>query len=125
MGALIAGIATWTAPTLSEASWSLSLGECGGFLRGCVVGGFRFGRRQEPGLGETIRVLDSDVLHAALGVVDVAGTRYGLSIVQYLLQRVEHEANVRRAGYAPIDDAPSVIQVCPRGMKTTRTRTYF
>ena len=46
-------------------------------------------------------------LDAAVGVVDeIAGD--GLAIVQGLLQRVEHEAGVRRPRHAPADDAAGV-----------------
>ena len=55
-------------------------------------------RRHEAGLGETLGVLDRDVLHAAIGVVDETAAGDGLSIVERLLQRVEHEA--RRAPIA-------------------------
>jgi hypothetical protein len=37
------------------------------------------------------------VLHAAIGVVDETAARNGFAIVDGLLQRVEHEAGVRRS----------------------------
>jgi hypothetical protein len=47
------------------------------------------------GVGQSLRILDRDVLDAAIGVMDErAGDR--LAVVQRPLQRVEHEARVRR-----------------------------
>jgi len=65
-------------------------------------------RWHETGLGEPLGVLDRHVLHAAVGVVDEAAAREGPTIVQGLLQCVEHEARVRRPADAPADDAPGV-----------------
>jgi hypothetical protein len=49
-------------------------------------------------------------LDAAVGVVDeIAGD--GLAIVQGLLQRVEHEAGVRRPRHALADDAAGVASM--------------
>ena len=64
--------------------------------------------RHEAGLGEALGVLDRDVLHAAIGVVDETAAGDGLSIMDGLLQRVEHEAGVRRPRHAPADDATGV-----------------
>jgi hypothetical protein len=53
-------------------------------------------RRHETGLGQALRILDRDVLHAAIGVVDKPATGDRFSIMDSLLQRIEHEAGVRR-----------------------------
>jgi hypothetical protein len=47
-------------------------------------------------------------LHAAIGVVDEAAATDRFSIMECLLQRVEHEARVRRSADPPADDAACV-----------------
>src|SRR3954468_18440876 len=51
-------------------------------------------------------ILDRDVLHTAIAVMDEAAAPDGPALVQGLLQRVQHEAGVSRAGDTPADDAP-------------------
>ena len=51
------------------------------------------------------RPLES-ALHTAIAVVDEAAAPNRPSLMQGLLQRVEHEAGVSRAGETPADDAP-------------------
>ena len=52
-------------------------------------------RRHQAGLGQALRILDRDVLDAAIGVMDeIAGD--GLAIGERLLQCIQHEAGVRR-----------------------------
>src|SRR3954469_16570790 len=51
-------------------------------------------------------IFDRDVLHTAITVMDEAATPDGPALVQGLLQRVQHEAGVSRAGDAPADDTP-------------------
>ena len=65
-------------------------------------------RRHETGLGQALGVLDRDVLHAAIGVVHEAAAGDGFAIMQRLLQRIEHEAGMRRPRHAPADDAAGV-----------------
>ena len=57
-----------------------------------------------PALG----VLDRDILAAAVAVMHEAAAMDGPPIMQRLLQRVEHEARMRRPRDAPADDAPGV-----------------
>src|SRR3954453_13262624 len=63
-------------------------------------------RRLDPCLGQPLSILDRDVLHTAITVVDEAAAPDGPALVQGLLQRVQHEAGVSRAGDTPADDAP-------------------
>src|SRR3954468_14969624 len=51
-------------------------------------------------------ILNRDVLHTAITVVDQAAAPDGPALVQGLLQRVQHEAGVSRAGGTPADDTP-------------------
>ena len=51
------------------------------------------------------RPLES-ALHTAIAVVDEAAAPNRPSLMQGLLQRVEHEEGVSRAGDTPADDAP-------------------
>src|SRR5438874_5566337 len=51
------------------------------------------------------RPLES-ALHTAIAVVDEAAAPNRQSLMQSLLQRVEHEVGVSRAGDTPADDAP-------------------
>ena len=70
-------------------------------------------RRYEAGLAETLRVLDRDVLHAAIRVVDETAADRP-AFLQGLLQRIEHEAGMRRARRAPADD-PAGVSVDDEG----------
>ena len=63
-------------------------------------------RRLDPCLGKLLGILDRDVLHTAITVVNEAAAPDGSALVQGLLQRVQHEAGVRRAGDTPADDPP-------------------
>ena len=54
----------------------------------------RCDRRYEPCLGEALGVLDRDVLHTAIGVVDEAIAGDGFAVVKGLLQRVENDPGV-------------------------------
>src|SRR3954449_9157123 len=63
-------------------------------------------RRLDARRGKPLGILDRDVLHTAIAVMDEAAAPDGPARVQGLLQRVEHEASVSRAGDAPADDAP-------------------
>src|SRR6476646_11405982 len=63
-------------------------------------------RRLDPCLGKPLGILDRDVLHTAITVVDEAAAPDGPALVQSLLQRVQHKAGVSRAGDAPADNAP-------------------
>src|SRR3954466_15197393 len=62
-------------------------------------------RRLDPCLGKPLGILDRDVLHTAITVVDEAAAPDGPAFVQGLLQRVQYEAGMRRAGDTPADDA--------------------
>ncbi len=63
-------------------------------------------RRLDPCLGKPLGILDRDVLHTAIAVMDEAAAPDGPARVQGLLQCVQHEAGVRRAGDTPADNAP-------------------
>src|SRR3954447_7027174 len=63
-------------------------------------------RRLDARRGKPLGVLDRDVLHTAITVMDQAAAPDGPALVQGLLQRVQHEAGVSRAGDTPTDDAP-------------------
>src|SRR3954449_11931661 len=63
-------------------------------------------RRVDTRRGKPLGILDRDVLHTAIAVMDEAAAPDGPARVQGLLQRVEHAASVSRAGDAPADDAP-------------------
>src|SRR5208283_2425012 len=62
--------------------------------------------RLDAGLGEALGVFDRDVLHAAVAVMDEGAAAKGTALAQSLLERVEHEARMRRARGAPPDDTP-------------------
>ena len=57
-------------------------------------------------LGKPLGILDGEVLHTAIAVVDEAAAANRPSLMQRLLQRIQHEAGVSRAGDAPADNAP-------------------
>src|SRR3954453_10795661 len=63
-------------------------------------------RRLDTRRGKPLGILDRDVLHTAIAVMDEAAAPDGPALVQGLLQRVQHEAGVSRAGDTPADDAP-------------------
>src|SRR4051812_14255173 len=63
-------------------------------------------RRLDARRGKPLGVLDRDVLHTAITVMDQAAAPDGPALVQGLLQRVQHEAGVSRAGDTPTDDTP-------------------
>jgi hypothetical protein len=54
-------------------------------------------RRHEAGLGKALGVLDRDVLHATIRAMREAAAGDRFSIVECLLQRIEHKAGVCRA----------------------------
>ena len=63
-------------------------------------------RRLDARRGKPLGILDRDVLHTAITVVDEAAAPDGPALVQGLLQRVQHEAGMSRAGDTPADDTP-------------------
>ena len=63
-------------------------------------------RRLDASLGKPLSILDRNVLHTAITVVDEAVAPNGLALVQGLLQRVQYEAGVSRAGDTPANNAP-------------------
>ena len=65
-------------------------------------------RRLDPGLGQALGVFDRDVLAAAIAVMDQAAAMDGPPVMEGLLQRIEHEAGVRRPAGPPADDPPSI-----------------
>ena len=65
-------------------------------------------RRLNPGLHQPLGVLDRDVLASAVAVVNQAAAMSGPSVVQRLLQSVEHEVGVRRPADAPADDIAGI-----------------
>ena len=65
-------------------------------------------RRLDAGLGQALGVLDRDVLAAAIAVVDEPAAMDRPPIMQSLLQRIEHEARMRRARHPPADDPAGI-----------------
>src|SRR3954464_5434294 len=63
-------------------------------------------RRLDARRGKPLGILDREVLHTAIAVMDEAAAPDRPALVQGLLQRVQHEAGVSRAGDTPADDAP-------------------
>src|SRR3954464_13587163 len=63
-------------------------------------------RRLDTRRGKPLGIFDRDVLHTAIAVVDEAAAPDGPARVQGLLQRVQHEAGMSRAGDTPADDTP-------------------
>ena len=61
----------------------------------------------DAGLGEALGVFYRDVLNATVAMMDEAAAMNRPTIMQRLLERVEHEARMRRARGAPADDPPS------------------
>jgi hypothetical protein len=57
-------------------------------------------------LGKPLGILDRNVLHTAIAVVDEAATPDRPALVQGLLQCVQHKAGVSGARDTPTDDAP-------------------
>src|ERR1051325_6418801 len=49
-------------------------------------------------LGKPLGILDGEVLHTTIAVVDEAAAANRPSLMQRLLQRIQHEAGVSRAG---------------------------
>src|ERR1019366_7684373 len=62
--------------------------------------------RLDAGVLQALRVFDRDILHAAVAVMHEAAAANGSAVAQRLLERVEHEARMRRARGAPADDPP-------------------
>ena len=84
---------------------ALSLGSgFAGPRTGCAVADAA-NRRLDARLGKPLGILDRDVLHTAIAVVDEAAASDGPALVRGLLQRVQHKAGVSRAGDTPADDA--------------------
>src|SRR3954470_7043978 len=63
-------------------------------------------RRLAPCLGKPLGILDRDVLHTAITVVDEAAAPDGPGLLQGLPQRVQHEAGMSGAGDTPADNTP-------------------
>ena len=53
-------------------------------------------RRLDAGLGQALGVFDRDVLAASVAVMDEPAAMHGPPLVERLLQRIEHEARMRR-----------------------------
>ena len=53
-------------------------------------------RRLDAGLGQALGVFDRDVLAAAVAVMHEPAAMDGPPVMQRLLQRIEHEAGMRR-----------------------------
>jgi hypothetical protein len=64
-------------------------------------------RRFDARLRQALGVLDRDVLHAAIGMMDEATALERTPVMKRLLQRVENEARMGRAADSPVDYAPS------------------
>ena len=60
--------------------------------------------RLDAGVLQALRVFDRDILHAAIASDARGRRRSGPTFAQGLLERVEHEARMRRARGAPADD---------------------
>jgi hypothetical protein len=63
-------------------------------------------RRLDARRGAPLGVFDRKVLHTAITMMDEAAAPDGPALVQGLLQRVQDEAGVRRAGDTPADNTP-------------------
>src|SRR4051794_22016396 len=63
-------------------------------------------RRLDARRGKPLGILDRDVLHTAIAVVNEAAAPDRPALVQSLLQRIQHKAGVSRAGDTPADDTP-------------------
>jgi hypothetical protein len=64
--------------------------------------------RLDPSFGKPLRVLDRDVLAAAITVMHQSSTANGPTLVQSLLERIEHKVRMRRARYTPANDTPGI-----------------
>src|SRR5579863_1133046 len=63
-------------------------------------------RRLQPGFDQPFGVFDRNVLHAAIAVVNQAAASDRPTLVERLLQRIEHETGVGRTRDAPAHDPP-------------------
>ncbi len=63
-------------------------------------------RGLDAGLGQALGVLDRDVLAAAIGVMDKAGSFDRPPLMESLLEGVEHEAGMHRAAGPPAGACP-------------------
>src|SRR5262245_45706755 len=61
--------------------------------------------RLDAGFRQAFGVFDRDVLNPAVAVMDQAAATRRSPVVKRLLQRIEHETRLRRAGDPPADDA--------------------
>lgn len=64
--------------------------------------------REGAGFSEAFGVLDGHVLRSAIAVMDKAALMNGASIVDSLLQRIQHKAGVRRPADAPAHNVTGV-----------------
>ena len=71
-------------------------------------------RRLDAGLGQALGVFECDVLAASVAMMHEPAAMDGPSIVQGLLQSIEHEAGMRRPAHPPADD-PAGIGVDDEG----------
>jgi hypothetical protein len=62
----------------------------------------------DPDLGQTLGILDRDILAAAVAVMDEATTMNGPPIMDRLFQGIEHEAGVCRSADPPAHDIAGV-----------------
>ena len=54
-------------------------------------------------LGKPLGILDREILHTAIAVVDQTAASDWAALMQRLLQRIQHEAGVSRTGDAPAE----------------------
>jgi hypothetical protein len=64
-------------------------------------------RRLDASFGQTIRVANRKVLHAAIAMVNQTTFSVTHTIVEGLFQCIERQIAAQRRRYAPADDAPS------------------
>ena len=79
-------------------------------------------QRLDARLGKPLGILDRDLLHTAIAVVDEAAASDGPALVRGLLQRVQHKAGVSRAGEAPARACPRAGEARPVGCAAQRRR---
>lgn len=71
-------------------------------------------QRPDTSIGQAFSILDRDILAASIAVMGQPAAMKGPSVVQSLLQRIEHEVGVCRASDSPADDAAG-LGIDPEG----------
>ncbi len=79
--------------------------------------------RLDARLGQSLRILDRDVLDTAIAVMDMAAAMNGTPLMKRLFQSIEYEPGVRRSTHPPsdnpggegVDDEGHVDEALPGG----------